>query len=215
MSRRRALPSTENALATSFLDVLSNGLGAGILLMVLIAAVPIERPVASVPNAPFIRGSWTARNDEGAVLYLRMEPPGAGRSFVVDLRDLDLAATIDLNCSWPGVSAAGRVQIYGFSAAGRAAATVNTQAKDRSFILWIGEPVPGKWTVGVVYANRSDSGRRRPKAIDVTQTIETREIPRAQTEGKLEFGEPQSGTFEIPSYGISDAADARKSCKWL
>lgn len=220
-TRRRPTAFTES-LSTSFLDVLSNGLGAGILLMVLIAAIPIERPAAPVPEGPFIRGSWTVVDDEGAILSLRLMPPN-GSTFDVDLRQLDVPAAygaLTLDCRWPGVSPAGRVEIYGFSVAGAAAATSgdNASPKDRTFVLWVNEPMPGDWDVGVIYSNRSDSGRGRQGQIVVKSMLETSNGPIDAPLNPLPmvFGEFRSaGAFSIPDYGPDEVDDSRRDCDWL
>ncbi len=128
--RRRGGTAFGDQLSTSFLDVLSNGLGVGILLMVLIAAIPIVRPAVPVPNAPYIRAEWRVAKDPNAILLLRLIPPN-GQSYDLDLRQhVDGQRGFDGKCSWPGVSAGGRTEVYGFTVSGVAAAILPGEAQE-------------------------------------------------------------------------------------
>lgn len=202
-------------LATSFLDVLSNGLGAGILLMVLIAAIPIERPAASVPDGPFVRASWIVGGDPSAVLYLRILPPGAARPFLVDTGSLPDDAVLDLKCHWSGVTPAGSAQLYGFTLGGTAAATGERDdgSRDRAFVFWISEPVPGDWQIGVVYANRADSGLTKPEPISVVPTIEKRGAgPQVMPAVELALGEVHMDQFTIDNYSFDTTGTPGSPC---
>ena len=218
--RRRGGAAFGDQLSTSFLDVLSNGLGVGILLMVLIAAIPIVRPAVPVPNAPYIRAEWRVAKDPGAILLLRLIPPN-GQSYDLDLRrHFDGKRDFDGNCSWPGVSAAGRTEVYGFTVSGVAAAIRPGETQEteyRSFVLWISEPKPGPWRLAVFYVSRSDSLlETAPDAIDVTSMIEFPGEAAVPKEHRIKLGEAaESDAFAIAQYEPDDAEDRRGACPWL
>ncbi|RWB26416.1 hypothetical protein [Mesorhizobium sp.] len=184
--------------------------------MVLIAAVPIQRAATPVPKGPYVRGEWTIVGDPGALLAIRLTPPG-GKPFNIDLRKVDIsdsAGALKLGCEWPGVSAAGHVEVFGFSAAGSAAVigSDGTPSTDRTYVLWITEPIHGDgWRVGVFYANRSDSARNGTPQVNLISTLETSEgqiVPKTDPT-PLSFGEyKEFGSFSIPEYG----ADSSASC---
>lgn len=185
--------------------------------MVLIAAIPILRPATPAPDAPYIRASWSVVGDPGAILLLRLHPPGGG-TFTIDLRAV-AQGTSRLDCRWPGVSPVGSIEIFGFTVSGAAAAVRSEagQQAERTFVLWINEPVPGDWNISFVYANRSDSLRDEVrKPISVQSTLEKPGSAIERSTQSLSFGRSaQLGTFRISQYGIDQATDSRKECKWL
>src|SRR5207253_2272263 len=74
-TRRR--PPSDSGIGLSFLDVLSNGLGAAILLFVVLSALRNAGEAVLPGGEQFIRLTWTVA-DRQAMIQAWIRPPGTG-----------------------------------------------------------------------------------------------------------------------------------------
>lgn len=219
MRRRRATVSLGGSLSTSFLDVLCNGLGAGILLLVLIAALPIRQTVNPSPSGPFIRISWTVSGDPAALLAIVIVPPN-GAQIPIGYQALQDGS--HTRCDTAYTMPSGGITLYGVTLAGATAALVDRSSSrsaanptDRTYLLWIREPLPGTWRMTVSYFNRDDSMLRPvSERLNVVSTVFSSNSDQSTVyRSSLGFGERfPATTITIPPYDMDNRDSQFPSC---
>jgi hypothetical protein len=127
----------------SLLDIFACGLGAAVLLGLILMIVRQRPPVERSPSSGLMLR--VTIEDSKALLALVLKNP-RGEWFETDLRELE--SGVEKECR------GARCTVLGFSQSGTTRLEALPNDPGRSFIVHLRDPEKGKWGVGIRYFNR-------------------------------------------------------------
>lgn len=175
-----------DAVNSSALDVLSCGLGAAVLLFMILSVVR-SQPKESGSVEEYVTVEFRVKQSSHALVTPLVKVPGQTKPIRIPLLAVDrTTGRFDPSSRKDGVSvddmnhlaasATGAYDLLGFALEGDYRASYQEAGEDRVFRLHISGPNPGEWQIGARYFNNDSTatGGQFGRKVPVTVTVVTR-----------------------------------------
>lgn len=180
------IEQSTDVVNASALDVISCGLGAAVLLFLILSVVR-SQPQESASVEEFITVEFRVSQDSHALVTPLVKVPGRTEPIRIPLLAVDrttgrfdvTARKDDVNeddMNQLAAAATGGYDLLGFSLEGDFRARYETTGEDRIFRMHISGPNPGQWRIGARYYNTDPAGPAGQfgRKVPVTATVVTR-----------------------------------------